>query len=150
MIYLEHCLRQAGVPPPRLVHVLRTSDEPWVFPDLRGEILDVFPDAQVREGQPDDGGAAAADLVIVPLVEAGDFPYQDVAYRALPLLRSLAAGPLARSRAHVVVYRARWREAEVVAAASLRRYVARLAFERRVAAWTCRSSQLRKMLKPLH
>jgi len=150
MIYLEHCLRQAGVPPPRFVHVLRTSDEPWVFPDLRGEVLDLFPQAEVREGRPDDARAAGADLVIVPLVEAGDFPYQDVAYRALPLLRSLAAGPLARSRAHVVVYRARWREAEVVAAASLGSYVARLAWERRAAAWTCGFSSLRKMLKPLY
>ena len=93
---------------------------------------------------------ATGHLVIVPLVEAGGFPYQDVAYRALPLLRSLAAGPLARSRAHVVVYRARWREADVVAAASLRRYVRRLAFERRVAAGIERSSLLRKMLAPLH
>src|SRR5206468_12362788 len=106
MIYLEHCLRQAGVPPPRVVRVLRTSDEPWVFPDLRAEVLDLFPQAEVREGRPDEG-QAGADLVIVPLVEAGDFPYQDVAYRALPLLRSLAAGALARSRAHVVIYRAR-------------------------------------------
>ena len=150
MIYLEHCLRRAAVPPPRLVHVLRTSDEPWVFPDLRAEVLDLFPQAEVRERPPDDARAAEADLVIVPLVEAGGFPYQDVAYRALPLLRSLAAGPLARSRAHVVVYRARWREADVVAAASLRRYVRRLAFERRVAAGIERSSLLRKMLAPLH
>jgi hypothetical protein len=150
MIYFEHCLRRAGVPPPRVVHVLHTSDEAWVFPDLRAEILDLFPEAEVGECPPDDGRAAAADLVIVPLVEAGDFPYQDVAYGALPLLRALAAGPLARSRGHVVVYRARWREADVVAAASLRGYVRRLAFERRVSAWAGRSSLLRTMLKPLH
>ena len=150
MIYLEHCLRQAGVPAPRLVHVLRTSDEPWVFTDLRGEVLDLFPQAEVREGPVEAGPPPEAELVVVPLVEAGDFPYDDVAYRALPLLRSLAAGPLARSRAHVLVYRARWRASDVVPAASLRGYVRRLAREWRAARWAGRVPLLRKMLKPLH
>jgi hypothetical protein len=150
MIYLEHCLRRARVPPPRLVHVLRTSDEPWVFRDLRGEVLDLFPQAEVREGTRGLAPPAEADLVIVPLVETGDFPGQDVAYRALPLLRSLAAGPLGRSRAHVVLYRARWREAEVVAAKDLRRRASRLALEQRVVRRLERSALLRKMLTPLH
>ena len=150
MIYLEHCLRRARVPPPRLVHVLRTSDEPWVFRDLRGELLDLFPQAEVRETPPGEAPPAEADLVIVPLVEAGDFPGQDVAYRALPLLRSLAAGPLGRSRAHVMLYRARWREAEVVAAKALGRHASRLALEKRVVGRLERSPLLRKILTPLH
>ena len=150
MIYLEHCLRQARVPPPRSIQVVKTSDEPWVLPDLRAEMLDLFPRAEVREAGPDHGHLAEADLVVVPLVETGDFPGQDVAYRALPLLRSLAAGPLGRSRGHVVVYRARWREAEVVAAAGLRAYVRRLAFERRVVGILARSPLLRKILGPRH
>jgi hypothetical protein len=150
MIYLEHCLRRARVPPPRLIHVVSTSGEPWVFPDLRGELLDLFPQAEVRESHAGEAPPPEADLVIVPLVEAGDFPYQDVAYRALPLLRSLAAGPLARSRAHVMLYRARWREAEVVPAGALRRRAHRLALEKRVVGWLERSSLLRKILKPLH
>ena len=150
MIYLEHCLRQARVPPPRKVQVLKTSDEPWVLPDLRAEMLDLFPQAEVREVRPGDVALATADLVVVPLVEAGDFPGQDVAHRALPLLRSLSEGPLGRSRGHVVVYRARWREAEVVAAAALRRYVRRLAFERQVVGWLAGSPLLRKILEPRH
>jgi hypothetical protein len=150
MIYLEQCLRQARVPPPRSIQVVKTSNEPWVLPDLRAEMLDLFPRAEVREAGPDHGPLAEADLVVVPLVETGDFPGQDVAYRALPLLRSLAAGPLGRSRGHVVVYRARWREAEVVAAAALRAYVRRLAFERRVVGILARSPLLRKILGPRH
>jgi hypothetical protein len=150
MIYLEHCLRRARVPPPRLVHVIRTSDEPWVFRDLRAEMLDLFPQAEVRETAAGQAPPAEADLVVVPLVETGDFPGQDVAYRALALLRSLAAGPLGRSRAHVMLYRARWREAEVVAARDLRRRASRLALEQRVVRRLERSPLLRKILTPLH
>ena len=150
MIYLEHCLRRARVPAPRLVHVLRTSDEPWVFRDLRGEVLDLFPLAEVREGAPGEAPPAEADLVIVPLVETGDFPGQDVAYRALSLLRSLAAGPLGRSRAHVMLYRARCREAEVVGAKDLGGRVSRLALEQRAVRRLERSPLLRKILTPLH
>jgi hypothetical protein len=150
MIYFEHVLRQARVPPPRLIEILATSAEPWVFPDLRAEMLDLFPHAVVRERPHGEGPAPDADLVIVPLVEAGDFPHQDVAYRSLSALRALSNGSLARSSAHVLLYRARWREAEVVAAAALRRHVSRLARERRLAGWIERSALLKKILKPLH
>jgi len=150
MIYFEHVLRQARVPPPRLIEVLATSAEPWVFADLRAEMLDLFPQAVVRERARGEGPAADADLVVVPLVEAGDFPHQDVAYRSLSALRALADGPLARSRAHVLLYRARWRDAEVVKAAALRGHVSRLARERRLAAWIERSALLKKILKPRH
>lgn len=148
MIYFEHVLRQARVPPPRVIEVLATSDLPWVFPDLRAEMLDLFPQAVVREGRPDQPTAPEADLVIVPLVEEGAFPHDDVAYRSLPLLRGLCSGPLARSPAHVLLYRARWRQAEVVPAKALRRYVARLARERRLAGWLERSALLKKILAP--
>ena len=150
MIYFEHVLRQARLPPPRLIEVLATGEEPWVFPDLRAEMLDLFPQAEVRQRRPGEGSAVEADLVIVPLVEAGEFPHQDVAYRSLSALRALGEGPLARSSAHVLLYRARWREAEVVAAAALGRHVSRLARERRLAAWIERSALLKKILKPLH
>jgi hypothetical protein len=146
MIYFEHVLRQARVPPPRVIEVLSTGAEPWVFPDLRAEMLDLFPQAVVREVPP-AGAAPEADLVIVPLVEDPAFPYQDVAYRSLPLLRALARG-LARSSAHVLLYRARWREAEVVAASALRARVSRLARERRLTGWIERSGPLRKILQP--
>jgi hypothetical protein len=150
MIYFEHVLRQARVPPPRLIEVLATSAEPWVFADLRAEMLDLFPEAEVRERPPGEAPARDADLVIVPLVDAGEFPHQDVAYRCLAALRALGDGPLARSSAHVLLYRARWREAEVVAAAALRRHVSRLARERRLAGWIERSAILKKILRPLH
>jgi hypothetical protein len=150
MIYFEHVLRQARVPPPRIIEVLATGTEPWVFPDLRAEMLDLFPQAEVRERRQDEGPAPEADLVIVPLLEAGEFPHQDVAYRSLPALRALGDGPLARSSAHVLLYRARWREAEVVAAAALRRHVSRLAREQRLAGWIERSTFLKNILKPLH
>jgi len=148
MIYFEHVLRLARVPPPRLIEVLATSAEPWVFRDLHGEMLDLFPHAVVREGRPGQAPDPEADLVIVPLVEEGAFPHQDVVYRSLPLLRALGSGPLARSSAHVLLYRARWRQAEVVAAAALRRYAARLARERRLLGWLERSALLKKILKP--
>ena len=147
MIYFEHLLRQARVPPPRVIEVLSAGAEPWVFPDLRAEMLDLFPQAVVREGPP-AAAAPEADLVIVPLVEDPAFPYQDVAYRSLPLLRALARGRLARSSAHVLLYRARWREAEVVAAPALRARISRLARERRLTGWIERSALLRKILKP--
>ena len=150
MIYFEHILRQARVPPPRLIEVLAEGSEPWVFADLRAEMLDLFPQAVVRQRVPGEGPAPDADLVIVPLVEAGDFPHQDVAYRSLPALRALVDGPLAGSPAHVLLYRARWRDAEVVEAAALRRHVNRLARERRLAGWIERSALLKKILKPLH
>jgi len=147
MIYLEHCLRQARVPPPRVVRILKTSDEAWVFPDLRAEMLDLFPQADVREARLDDGSASEADLVVVPLVEGGDFPGQDVAYGALPLLRAVA-GSLGRSRGHVLVWRARWRQADVVPAAGLRAYAARLAWERRLSRRLADPSLLRALLEP--
>jgi hypothetical protein len=148
MIYLEHCLRQARVPPPRRVQVVSTSGEPWVLPDLRAELLDLVPEADVREAAADDPALAEGDLAVVPLVEAGEFPGQDVAYRALPLLRALARGPLGRSRGHVVVYRARWREADAMPAAALRGYVRRLARERRVVGWLTAAPLLRAILEP--
>lgn len=147
MIYLEHCLRRAGVPPPRRVHVILTGGEPWVGADLRAEVLDVFPQAELDEGPPEQGPHPEAGLVIVPLLGSPDFPYQDVAYRDLPLLRTLAAGPLAGSRAHVLLYRARWRQAEVVPAAALGRYARRLAAEKRLAGWV-RRWPLGKALTP--
>lgn len=145
MIYFEHVLRQVPVPTPRVVEVLATSDEPWVFPDLRAEMLDLFPRAAVRERRLGDGPSADADLVIVPLVEDGEFPYDDVAYRSLPLLGELSRR-LAGSPAHVVLYRARWREAEAMPAAALASYATRLARERRLARWIARSTALRKVL----
>jgi hypothetical protein len=148
MIYFEHVLREARVPPPRLIEVLATSGEPWVFPDLRGEMLDLFPQALVRQRPRGEDPASDADLVIVPLVEAGEFPHEDVAYRSLSALRALCDGPLARSSGHVLLYRARWRQAEVVAAAALRRHVSRLARERRLARWVEGSAILKKILKP--
>lgn len=148
MIYFEHCLRQAGVPPPRRIHVLGTSAEPWVFPDLRSEMLDLYPEAVIREGPLGEVPPSETDLLIVPFVDACEFPHQDVVYRSLPLLRALGKGPLGRSRAHVLLYRARWREAEVVAAASLLRYAARRALERRVIGWLSRSVFLKKILQP--
>ena len=148
MIYFEHVLRQAGVPPPRLVEVLAVSGEPWVFPDLRAEMLDLFPGATVREVPAGQGPAAEADLVIVPLLEKGAFPHEDVAYRSLSALRALGGGPLSRSSAHVLLFRARWRDAEVVPAAALRRHVSRLARERRLAGWIERSTVLKTILKP--
>jgi hypothetical protein len=148
MIYLEHVLHRARVPPPRVVEVLAADAEPWVFPDLRAEVLDLFPQAVVRQRALADGPTAESDLVIVPLLEEGAFPYQDVAYGSLPLLRALARGPLARSSAHVMLYRARWREAEVVDASALRAHVARLDRERRVLGWIERSALLRGMLQP--
>jgi len=147
MIYLEHCLRQARVPPPRAVRILKTSDEPWVFPDLRAELLDLFPQADVRETGTDDGSAREADLVVVPLVEAGGFPGQDVAYGALPRLRAVARS-LRGSRGHVLVWRARWRQADVVKAADLRAYASRLAWERRLSGRLAHPSLLRTLLEP--
>ena len=147
MIYLEHCLRQARVPPPRAVRIMKTSDEPWAFPDLRDELLDLFPEADVKEARLDDGAASGADLVVLPLVDGGDFPGQDVAYRALPLLRA-AARVLHASRGHVLVWRARWRQGEAVPAAQLRAYAARLAWERRLTARLARASFLRTLLEP--
>jgi hypothetical protein len=147
MIYFERCLRQARVPAPRRIHILGGS-EPWVFPDLRAELLDLYPQAVVGEGPFDESTPPETDLVVVPLVEGYEFPYQDVVYRALPMLRDLGRGPLGRSRAHVLIYRARWREAEVVPAASLRRYASRRGLERRVIGWVRRSALLKKILQP--
>jgi hypothetical protein len=150
MIYFEHCLRQARVPAPRRIHILSDGAEPWLVPDLRAEMLDLYPQAVVGEGPVDEGPPPDTDLVVLPLLEAYEFPHQDVVYRSLPLLRDLGRGPLGRSRAHVLIYRARWREAEVVPAASLRRYASRRALERRVIEWVRRSALLTKNLQRRH
>ena len=143
MFYFQHFLAQSGVVRAARVSILRASDETWVYDTLRDELLEVYPDAAISV---DAELTVDVDLLVVPLTDAYEFPLQDVVYRQLDVLeRALRY----RHRAgHVLIYRARWREAEVVAAAALPALIRR----RRIERWLigiCRRSQLvRRVLRP--
>jgi hypothetical protein len=143
MFYFQHFLAQSGVVRAARVSILRTSDETWVYDTLRDELLEVYPEAAISV---DADLTADVDLLVVPLTDAYEFPLQDVVYRQLDVLER-AVRHIPRTR-HVLIYRARWREAEVVPAAALPALIRR----RRVERWLigiCRRSRIvRRVLRP--
>lgn len=146
MYYLEHCLRDAGVASVAAITVLRTSDQEWVYRDLRAELLDLFPDAVVTVADA-EGVIPAADLVIAPFTDEPAFPLQDVAYGHLHELeawsRQVRACP-------VVLYRAAWREAEVVRPGGLASLRRRKRLEAAAVRLLARTPLLRRLLRPLY
>lgn len=125
MFYLEHCFREAGAGPPGTVVIVDTGEETWASHDLEEEIRDLFPDVTVRTVSLDEP-PPVCDLAVVTLPAAGR-PLEDVVYRHLGELPRLLA-PCRRAR-HVLVYRARWREAEIIPAAAIGRWLWRRRFE---------------------
>lgn len=147
MYYLEHCLREAGVGSVDTATLLRTSDEEWVYRDLRAELLDLFPHAQVTTRSP-DAATQPADLFVAPLTDTPAFPQQDVAYGRL---RDLSAWSRRIPRGcPVVVYRAEWREAEVVKPNGLEALCRRKRLELLAVRVLGRAPLLRRFLRPLH
>ena len=145
MFYFEHYLSAGGVREVGSVSILRTTDEAWVYDTLREEILDVFPTATITVDA-EQALPAHTDLLVAPVMGAYGFPFHDVLYEQLPVLERVSRH---RHRArHVMIYRARWREVEVVSSASLPALVRK----RRLEAWlirACRTSPLlRRLLRP--
>src|SRR5687768_9563484 len=119
MYYLEHCLREAGVTPPAVIGLVGSGDGSAA--DLRAELQDVYPLATFVEWR--DGQRPRADLYVLPVTGAHDFPFHDVLYRQLDAVAdTLQALP---RTAPVLLCRVQWREAEVVRLRHLWRWRAR-------------------------
>lgn len=145
MFYFQHFLAQSGVVRAARVSILRTSGEAWVYETLRDELLEIYPEAAISV----DGDAdltSDVDLLIVPLTDAYEFPLQDVVYRQLAVLER--ARRVCHRARHVMIYRARWREAEVVAAGALAGLIRRRRFERWLIGICRRSRLVRRVLRP--
>lgn len=145
MYYFEHYIAEAGLHRLGRAAILRTVPDERVYADLRSELLDVFPQAQVEVVEP-DAVAPGTDLVVLPVLAPWEFPFHDVIYERLHELEPL--GRVAGRAAFVMVYRVLWREVEVLPA---RRWRARLRKRRLEAALIrlCRrSGLLRRLLRP--
>jgi hypothetical protein len=147
MYYLEHCLREAGVASVASISLLRTADQDWVYRDLRADLLDLFPGASVTVAAPDHI-PAAADLVVAPFTDEPAFPHQDVVGRHLRELEALSRR-LPRD-AWVVLFRAAWRDAEVVRPGRLRSTCRRKRLERLAVSLLSGAPIVRRLLRPLY
>src|SRR5262245_39048045 len=147
MYYLEYCLREAGVSSVTSVSILRTTEEEWVFRDLRAELADLYPAASI--GFVDaEGLATARGLVVVPFADVPEFPLQDVAARHHRLLREWSRRLPAD--VPVLLYRAAWREAEVVKPGRLRAVARRKRLEAAAVRFLGRTTLFRRWLRPLY
>lgn len=146
MYYLEQSLRRAGVAPPSAIAFVRTPGEDWAAGDLRAELADVFPHASFSEWTA-HGTGPAADLYVLPVAGVHDFPFHDVLYGQLDAVADVL-GTLPRT-ATVLVYRVRWREAEVVRTADLWRWRAARRLEALAIALLGRETPLRRLFRPL-
>ena len=147
MFYFEHYLGECGVGSLSTVCILRTTAEEWVYRDLRAEILDLHPHAIVREVDP-AARLPPCDLLIAPFMESYRFPFHDVIYEDLAQLCRLRR--VSRSARHVMLYRARWREVEVVTAAGLAARVRQRRIEGLLIGWCRRFALVRRLLRPLY
>src|SRR6188508_553671 len=145
MYYFEHCLRQAGVASPAVVGLRTTGGDDPTSADLRAELQDVFPLAAFVEWR--SGAPPAADLYVVPVTGAHDFPFHDVLYRQLDAVAdTLAALPRATP---VLLCRVSWREAEVVRLQHLWRWRALRRLQALAIGLLVRETPLRRLLRPL-
>lgn len=140
MYYFEHCLRAAGVTPPAVIGLVGSRDG---TADLRAELQDVYPLATFVEWR--DG--ARADLYVVPVTGAFDFPFHDVLYRQLDAVADTLSG-LPRA-APVLLVRVQWREAEVIRLQHLWRWRARHRLQALAIGLLLRETPLRRLLRPL-
>jgi hypothetical protein len=120
VVYLEHCLTEAGVPTPSTVVIMTMTDAAWALRDLADEIHEVAPAASIEMVAAGDT-VPACDLAVVPLAEPCCFPLEDVSYRRLPELRRIL--PSCRRARDVLLYRLDWREGEVVPRQGIRRWL---------------------------
>jgi hypothetical protein len=147
MYYFEHCLRQAAVVSPAVIGLVRAGGDDASSADLRAELQDVFPLAAFVEWRPDSGATPAADLYVVPVAGAHDFPFHDVLYRQLDAVAdTLAALPRATP---VLLCRVSWREAEVVRLQHLWRWRALHRLQALAIGLLLRETPLRRLLRPL-
>ena len=145
MYYFEHCLRQAGVASPAVVGLRTTGGDDPTSADLRAELQDVFPLAAFVDWR--SGAPPAADLYVVPVTGAHDFPFHDVLYRQLDAVAdTLAALPRATP---VLLCRVSWREAEVVRLQHLWRWRALRRLQALAIGLLERETPLRRLLRPL-
>jgi hypothetical protein len=147
MYYLEYSLREAGVPSAAAISILRTSEEEWVFRDLRAELADLYPAASIDLVDA-EGLANARGLVVVPFADVPEFPLQDVAARHHRLLRELSRRLPAD--VPVLLYRAAWREVEVVKPGRLGAVARRKRLEAAAVRFLGRTTLLGRWLRPLY
>jgi hypothetical protein len=145
MFYFQHFLAQSGVVRLARVSILRTGGEDWVHETLHGELRELHPEAEITVDDEADL-TFDVDLLVVPLTAAYEFPLQDVVYAQLDVLER--AQRVCHRARHVMIYRARWREVEVVAAAALPGLVRRRRIERWLIGVCRRSPLVRRLLHP--
>ena len=130
MVYLHFWLAQGGVGAVARLVVLDDPAAPRPMAgDVVAELCQLFPAAAVDV--PDDGGPVVGrpgDLVVVVFGAPALSPPDDVIYDHLDRLQALAR--TLGDSGHVLLYRAWWREADVVPARTLAARVRRLRFER--------------------
>lgn len=145
MFYFEHYMSAAGLRTLRRATLLRTTDEAWVYQDLRDEIVDVFPDAQVMVAEP-NALPPHCELLVIAVMAPYEFPFHDVIYERLDELERWR--PLAGHADFLMVYRARWREAEVIAGRDFPAWLRQRRREGRLIRACRRSTWLRRRLQP--
>ena len=145
MFYFENYLRAGGVQQLGRVSILHVTDEAWVYETLRGEIGDVFPDVVITV-DPESSVPSPIDLLVVPLMAPHAFPFHDVVYQQLDLIARVSA--LRHGAAHVLFYRARWREVEVVASSAVPALLRRRRIERWLIQRCDGTPWLRRLLRP--
>lgn len=148
MYYFEHYLREGGLTAPCVVVILRNpGGDDGLCRDLAAEIEDALPGASVRLVAPGEP-PPRCDLLVSVFERPYRFPLHDVLHDSLDQLEGLL-----RHRAacrSLLLYRARWREAEVVASADLPRLVRRRRSEARLVRLLERSTILGRLLRPLY
>jgi hypothetical protein len=144
LYYFEHCIAKAGLYAPGRVAILRVVTDERVYDDLRAELRDAFPDAQVAVVGPDEV-AAGTDLVILPLLAPYEFPYHDVVYDRLHELEPLRRA--ASRAAFVMLYRVLWREVEVFRAGRWPARLRKLRLEAALIRLCRRSALVRRLLR---
>lgn len=143
MRYFEHYLAAGGVRQLGRVSILRSTDERWVYDTLRDEIGDVFPSATITVDA-ESAVPSPVDLLVVPVMTPYAFPFHDVVYLQLDVLKRETR----HQARHVMIYRARWREVEVVAAADLPALLRRRRWEARLIHACTQFTLLRRVLRP--
>lgn len=145
MYYFEHYLRAAGIKQLRRAAILPVTGAEWLYDDLRCELLDAFPEVTVDIADAVEP-PARCDLIVLPLVAGPEFPFHDVLYEHLAQTHRL--GALRERAGYLMIYRAGWREVEVIPSNAFPRWLRARRIEGRLIRACRRSAILRRILRP--
>ena len=148
MYYLEHCLRAGGLGSFGSAVVLRNpGGDEAILRDVLAELQDALPGATITTA--DAGGTPPpCDLLVALFERPCRFPLHDVIHDSLDQLEGLLRHR--DSCRQLLLYRTRWREAELVPAGALPRLLRRRRREARLIRLLERSRLLRRLLRPLY